>query len=111
MVNVDFWYMPNSYNLTNTQVVVASWLAGTGCQLDTSVNATGFLSSLFSLCLSLSLLHYSDHEPEGGKVLVACITEDVSLIIGVGVGVGESGGGRKVSMRTTRPGGRDDQRN
>jgi len=41
MENVDFWYMPNHYNVTNAPFIAARFIPGNTCSLDTTLNATG----------------------------------------------------------------------
>ena len=40
-VNVDFWYMPCNYSIVNAPVVLAVFVEGQTCQLDTALNVNG----------------------------------------------------------------------
>ena len=40
-MNVDFWYMPCNYTIMNAPVVLAVFVEGQTCQLDTALNVNG----------------------------------------------------------------------
>ena len=40
-VNVDLWYVPCNYSIVNAPVVMAKFVEGQSCLLDTTVNVEG----------------------------------------------------------------------
>ena len=50
-MNVDFWYMPNDYNVSQVPFVAARFVSGTGCQLDTSMAVNGERRFYWFVCL------------------------------------------------------------
>jgi len=52
--NVDFWYVPCNYSIVDAPVVLATFVEGLTCQLNTSINEEEE-ERVFDLCLTLTL--------------------------------------------------------